>query len=132
MGRVIKAAKAPETPKDDESALSLDRAFVIELALKTAERIVAAKIEADPSLLEKIFARALVAARGLEAAEVRVHPLDREAFDIDAAAAALDFTVCSDESVGRAGCRIISRHGEVDASIPALTDAFGAALEALK
>jgi flagellar biosynthesis/type III secretory pathway protein FliH len=132
VGRVIKAANAPMTLKNDEPAASLDSAFVIALALKAAERIVEAKIEADPSLLEKIFARALVAARGMEAAEVRVHPSDREAFDIDAAAAALGFTVCSDESVGRAGCRIVGRHGEVDASVPALTEAFRGALEKLE
>jgi flagellar biosynthesis/type III secretory pathway protein FliH len=129
VGRVIKSAETPiEVTTPAEMPMPL-KASVIELAVAMAKRIVEVEIQDNPAVLDKVFARALLFARGMEAAEVRVHPTDRAAFDVDGAAATYGFTVLSDESVGRAGCRIVGRYGEIDASIETLMDAFQTALE---
>ena len=128
MGRIIKAAPTiPETAPT--SAEALPSAQIIALALETAERIVADEIKAAPSRLQKIYARVLRSAQGLEGATVYVHPEDRAVFDIDGTAATHEFSVETDAAVGRGGCRIAGRIGEVDASIDALIEAFRETLE---
>jgi flagellar biosynthesis/type III secretory pathway protein FliH len=105
------------------------KSAIIESAILMAKRIVEAEIDRNPALLERIFVRSLLVARSLTTAEVRVHPLDRAAFDIDALAHERGFLVESDDEVGRGGCRIVASAGEVDASIETLFDAFRASLK---
>ena len=128
MGRVIKAAPPLLVIKSDLPRVAMSTE-IIAVAVEMAKRIVADEIDETPSRLGIIYARALRSAQGLDRAKVYVHPSDRTVFDIDNAASAIGFTVDEDESVGRGGCRIVGRLGEVDASIDAITKSF---LETMK
>lgn len=131
MGRVIKARATTRLTDDDAFTLPV-RAAVMELAVAMAKRIVGDEVKNNPRILEKIFAGALAAARGLEGATVLVHPSDRSESNIDEAATALGFTVRTEPCLLRGGCKIVGRYGEIDATVETITEAFKTVLEGAK
>lgn len=110
----------------DEHRIQLDRdarAAVLNFAIKFAHKLTHRVIETDPRVAAEQVAQAL--SRVLEPTDViiRVHPDDRPALqDVlpDLLAGMTDLqhvTLHDDEAVGRGGCLLGLRGGEIDASI---------------
>jgi flagellar assembly protein FliH len=103
------------TVEASESALT-------SLALALAERLLADRLEADPTRVRAIVREALDRVRRASRVRVRVHPADR------AALGDLDAEVLEDPSIERGGCVVESELGEVDARLEVRLEALARAL----
>lgn len=98
-------------------------AVATKLAVKMAEKIVGAAVEADPAHLARMAHAALTTSR-VRAGRVvlRIHPDDHSALaprlaTLSAALPAAHVEVVKDETVGRHGCVVDTPSGRVDARL---------------
>ncbi len=136
MGRIIKARIITKSTHSNDNDICSDPSWLkksaIELACSMVENIIGIEIDKNPIILERVFSKALILSKGFANAEITVHPDDRVLFDIDSVAAEAGFVVRSSEAVGRAGCRIIGKQGEIDASISAIIEAFHCSMQKIE
>ena len=144
MGRVIKADRLPVKPDvlGREGQAAIERVLqvrtaterltteardrIVDLALTVARRIVGESVSVDPSLLGRIYERALAEIGELAEVTIRVHPDDRAASSIDELATTRGVALVEDETVGRAGCRVEAAGVVIDATVEAALTALRA------
>jgi flagellar biosynthesis/type III secretory pathway protein FliH len=145
LGKVIKAAAMATRPevlgREGERAIAQvlgaraaadeitgrARQQVIDLALSMADKIVGEAVTLDPTLLDRIYERALREIGPLLPVAIRVHPDDRGGSAIDRLARDHGLEVVDDPAVGRGGCRLEAQGVTVDATLEAALFALRAA-----
>jgi len=116
--------EALERWERDRGAMFLEaREDVLALALAIAERVCHRVVEVDPACVVDQIAAALSIAAVRSTARVRMNPGDRAVVDQAWPALVQRLSQCAhakvedDPSIERGGCRVITDHGSIDASI---------------
>lgn len=118
----LAAAAAAAAQRWQEQVESRFAAEACELALAVAEKIVAAKIEIDASVLESVLCDALRRARDRRNLTLTVNPTDLDAArellpSLRAAFGADEITLVDDRRIARGGCLLDTPAGEIDATV---------------
>jgi flagellar assembly protein FliH len=96
---------------------------VVNLAAAIARRVTKLQASIDPNVLTENLKEAMKIAVHVSDVHIVIHPAQKQMLETELPRLKLHWpqvkhvTLMEDESVGMGGCRIMTRHGEVDASI---------------
>jgi flagellar assembly protein FliH len=102
----------------------------VQTALAIAEKIVHRTIDVHPAASRAMISQALQLAAGHPQLRVNLHPDDLTQLGPEAEKIIRTLSACAeavivpDSNVGRGGCRIETRHGEIDARIETILQRF--------
>jgi flagellar assembly protein FliH len=121
MNALTAAVTQLDASRHDLEAAGINE--VVKLAAAIARRVTKLQAAIDPNVLIENLKEAMKSAVHVADVHIVIHPAQREMLESELPRLKIHWphakhvTLMDDEAVGMGGCRILTRHGEVDASI---------------